>query len=122
MREAAIKSAVEAVESIQEILGPVTALVIGSYARGDFNQWSDIDLLIMSPDFNPNPLERLEQLAHMLKKYPSLEIVPLTPSEFQRQIKMKTPMAEEALQTGLIIKDGLNVFTGSIARSNLRTE
>jgi Nucleotidyltransferase domain. len=35
--------------------------MIGSYARGDFNRWSDVDLVVIS-DFKGNPLERLEKL------------------------------------------------------------
>jgi len=34
------------------------ALVYGSYARGDFNEWSDIDVLLVVEDNLPrNPLE-----------------------------------------------------------------
>ncbi|MEM3080754.1 MAG: nucleotidyltransferase domain-containing protein [Nitrososphaerota archaeon] len=110
MKKAAVESAVEAVRCIEKILGQVSAAVIGSYARGDFNRWSDIDLLVVSPNFTPNPLNRLEQLANVLKKYPSLEIMPLTPQEFQRQRKLKTPMVEEVIQKGVIITDELNIF------------
>ncbi|GBC70934.1 hypothetical protein HRbin02_00707 [Candidatus Calditenuaceae archaeon HR02] len=111
MRKAAIESAVQAVGLIEKILGPVSAVVIGSYARGDFNQWSDVDLLVISPKFTKNPLNRFEQLIEVLKRYPSLEIIPLTPQDFQRQRKLKTPMAEEATRRGVVIRDELNIFS-----------
>jgi uncharacterized protein len=38
------------------------AVVFGSVARGDFNRWSDVDLLLVSPAFRGSPLRRLEQL------------------------------------------------------------
>lgn len=110
MRKAAIESAAEAVGLIEKILGPVSAVVIGSYARGDFNQWSDVDLLVISPKFTQNPLSRFEQLIEVLNKYPSLEIIPLTPREFERQRKLKTPMAEEATLKGVVIRDEFSFF------------
>lgn len=36
-----------------------TAILIGSYARGDFNLWSDIDILLIA-EFTGNPLDRLK--------------------------------------------------------------
>ncbi|MEM4407407.1 MAG: nucleotidyltransferase domain-containing protein [Candidatus Caldarchaeum sp.] len=110
MKKAAVESAVEAVKWMEKILGRVSAAVIGSYARGDFNRWSDVDLLVVSPNFTSAPLNRFEQIADVLKKYPSLEIMPLTPQEFQRQRRLKTPLVEELIRKGVIIKDELNIF------------
>lgn len=39
----------------------VSAILIGSYARGDFNKWSDVDVLLIA-EFAGNPLERLWKL------------------------------------------------------------
>ena len=33
------------------------AYLYGSFARGTFNRWSDIDVAIISPDFSDNPFE-----------------------------------------------------------------
>lgn len=113
MRKAAVEAAVEAVELVEKIVGPVSAALIGSYARGDFNQWSDVDLLVVSPRFAPNPLNRFDQVADVLKKFPSLEIIPLTLREFERQRRLKTPLAEETMWTGVVIKDALGIFLKS---------
>ncbi|MEM4182766.1 MAG: nucleotidyltransferase domain-containing protein [Candidatus Caldarchaeum sp.] len=107
----AIESAVEAVRQLEDTLGPVSAAVIGSYARRDFNQWSDIDLLVVSPNFNRNILERFEQVKHVLKNYPDIEIIPLTPHEFERQRRLKTPSAQELAEKGALITDSLNIFS-----------
>ena len=38
-----------------------TVILIGSYARGDFNLWSDVDVIVIS-EFRGNPLRRLERI------------------------------------------------------------
>ncbi|MCS6785162.1 MAG: nucleotidyltransferase domain-containing protein [Candidatus Caldarchaeum sp.] len=68
LKEAAVESAFKAVRELEERLGPVSAAVVGSYARGDFNQWSDLDVLVVSPNFVGNPLERFEQFVEVSKK------------------------------------------------------
>lgn len=110
MRKAATEAAAEAVKLVEMIVGSVSAALIGSYARGDFNQWSDVDLLVVSPGFAPNPLDRFDQVAEVLKKFPNLEIIPLTLREFERQKRLKTPLAEETMRTGVVIKDELEIF------------
>lgn len=56
----------------------LTAVLVGSYARGDFNLWSDVDILLISEQFKGGPVDRLRALA-----IPSgLEVIPLTKDEF----------------------------------------
>ncbi len=110
MRRMAVAAAAEAVRLVEKIVGPVSAAVVGSYARGDFNQWSDVDLLVVSPRFDPNPLNRFEQVVEVLKKFPSLEIIPLTLREFERQRRLKTPLAMEAIGRDVVLKDAFNIL------------
>lgn len=49
----------EAREWVSKLPFRVTAILIGSYARGDFNIWSDIDILLISEEFIGRPTERL---------------------------------------------------------------
>lgn len=46
---------------VSSLEGKLSAFLIGSYARGDFNAWSDVDLLVVG-DFRGNPLERLMEM------------------------------------------------------------
>ncbi|MCS7129609.1 MAG: nucleotidyltransferase domain-containing protein [Candidatus Caldarchaeum sp.] len=110
MKRAALESAAKAVERMEQVLGPVSAAMVGSYARGDFNRWSDVDLVVVSPNFDQNPLKRFEQVLEAVKTSPSIEVIPMTPAEFQRQQKLRTPLAEEAAKTGVVIRDGLKLF------------
>ena len=82
-----------------------TAILIGSYARGDFNLWSDVDLLLLSEDFKGNPLERLKAL----DVPPRFQVIPLTPGEFRRLSARGNPMAVEAAASGRILRDDLKL-------------
>ncbi len=81
----------------------VTAILVGSYARGDFNLWSDIDVMVIA-EFNSRPVERLKNI-----DYPAgFEMIPLTPKEFRRLLEKKDPLALEALSIGIVLRDDLN--------------
>ncbi len=65
---------------LQGRLGRATIILHGSYARGDFNLWSDIDLVIVSERFEGvRPLDRYELVSYLLE--PGMEAVLLTPRE-----------------------------------------
>lgn len=59
---------------IVEKIPNTTAILYGSVARGDFNVWSDIDLLIVTRDCIPeDPLSRLDAIYSCLRLYPLVE-------------------------------------------------
>lgn len=81
-----------------------TVILHGSYARGDFNFWSDIDVILIA-ETNKPVHKRLEDI-----DYPSeLEIVFLTPLEFLKLLEKKEPYIIEAMEKGIIIKDDFNI-------------
>jgi predicted nucleotidyltransferase len=63
------------------------AYLFGSYARGDWLEESDVDLIVVSPDFaGLRWLDRLDAVAKIwlrlgLEKW--VEVFPYTPEEFQ---------------------------------------
>ena len=82
-----------------------SVLLIGSYARGDFNLWSDIDLLIIG-NFNGNPLERLKSI-----DFPSgYEAIMLTPEEINKMKMKNDRFIIDALKDGVILSDDLGIF------------
>lgn len=83
-----------------------SVILVGSYARGDFNLWSDIDILVISPSFKGSPVERLKALDIL----PGSEVVPLTPEEFERLVERGDPLAMEALDQGVVLRDDLKLF------------
>jgi len=79
-------------------------ILIGSYARGDFNLWSDVDIVLIS-ELSGNPLDRLKKIDYP----PGFEVIPLTPSEFLTLLKKKNPIAIEAVNEGIILRDDFNI-------------
>ena len=81
-------------------LGPVTLVLHGSYARGDFNLWSDIDVIIVSPAFEGlRVLDRYDPLVDLLP--PGFEAIPMTPRELRRALDK--PAWRQALARGYIV-------------------
>jgi len=111
LRERIIRKVKVFAESLKEVLGSVTVVLVGSYARGDFNEWSDIDLLIIVAEADPNPLKRYDKILGLLVKH-GLPIEPIivTKREFLKGLKKKNPLFIEAIKLGVILRDDLKLF------------
>lgn len=72
---------------IQNGIRPERILLFGSYARGTADQWSDIDLAVISKDFETiMPLKRLELLSLATWKVDSrIEARGYTPAEIAKR-------------------------------------
>jgi predicted nucleotidyltransferase len=82
-----------------------SVLLIGSYARGDFNLWSDKDLLIIG-NFTGNPIERLRNIDFP----PGYETIMLTPEEINKMKMKNDRFITDALKDGVILRDDLGIF------------
>ncbi|MCL5076337.1 MAG: nucleotidyltransferase domain-containing protein [Chloroflexi bacterium] len=79
-------------------------ILYGSHARGDYFEESDIDLIVISSDFELiNPLERLEFLALRWRMPKAAEILGYTPAEFQTLLQGFSIVSEA-------IKEGQTVY------------
>jgi predicted nucleotidyltransferase len=100
-REALIGKARAFVEEVARSGDLVAAVVYGSVARGDFNVWSDVDLLLV--------LERLpekahERLARFSDRVPAgVQVVAWTPDELADALRAKNPIACEAVTAGVVL-------------------
>ena len=83
----------------------LTAILIGSYARGDFNLWSDVDIMLISEDFTGGPIQRLKPLDIL----PGYQVIPLTPNEFRSLLARKNPLATDVIEHGIVLRDDLGV-------------
>lgn len=77
------------------------AILFGSHARGKAKDGSDIDVLIVSSDFEKlNTLERLERLGMAAARiWKPIEAIACTPNELA-QVEPAT-LLEEIMQTGV---------------------
>lgn len=101
-REEAIRLARRYTRRLAKRLGPLTAYLIGSYARGDFNDGSDIDILIISDALPDHPLRRAELLYSCL--LPGIEPRGYTAAEFRRLLEKGDPAAREAVERNSVIE------------------
>lgn len=110
IRERAVQEAREFAVCASERLGEITAVLFGSYARGDFNEWSDIDVLVVAKDLPQNPLRRLDLVDECLRRHPKVEAVIVTVGEFVK-MKNKNPAIIEATQRGITLVDSIGLLT-----------
>lgn len=89
-REEYLEGARGFAECVLRRLSNSTIIVYGSVARGDYNEWSDVDVLIITADEIPTkPVERLETLYECLKNNPLIEPVVITHQEFSEELDMQ---------------------------------
>lgn len=101
-----IELAKEFLRSIYGYLRPMTAVIIGSTARGDFNRWSDIDLVLVSDRFPENPMDRFRMIE--LKVLPGIEPIPLRTVDLMRLIEGRAPVIRDVIR-GIFLVDDLGI-------------
>lgn len=84
-----------------ELDGLVAVVVIGSVARGDWNQWSDIDTLVIAESLPPDGRARLERTVR--SDHPGVQGVAWTPGELVQRRQRRDPMAVEADEVGVTV-------------------
>jgi predicted nucleotidyltransferase len=100
-REALLADAGEYVERLSARLPVDAAAVIGSVARGDFNRWSDVDVVILSEALPERLPERLELLFR--DRSPRLEPWAFTARELRALSARGDPRARELATDGVVL-------------------
>jgi predicted nucleotidyltransferase len=100
-RSALIADAERFVHELADRLELRAAVVIGSVARGDFNRWSDVDLLVLADALPDRALDRLT----LFEGRPGrVQAIGWTPEEWKREVTRGNPMAAEALEKGVWLR------------------
>ena len=76
-------------------------VVVGSVARGDFNKWSDTDVLVIAEDLPSGPRARLALLQHDAPV--GVQPVAWTEAEFTARLQRRDPLAVEAMGVGVVV-------------------
>lgn len=100
-RAAAIDVARRYAVTLAEDIPVVAVVVFGSYARGDFNTWSDIDVLVISDALPTGFRERIDVLWR--HRPPGLEPVGWTVAEHAERRRRRDPIATEADAAGVVV-------------------
>ena len=83
-------------------LNPSRIILFGSFARGDVNEGSDVDLIVIA-DWKEGFLDRIKLLLDTNSFNLPLEPIGYTEGEFERMAEDKNPFILNALEEGKII-------------------
>jgi len=76
------------------------AYLFGSQVTGKAHEWSDIDILLISPDFVGNRVDTRVELMGLARDVDDrIEPHPMSPEEFE----LSNPLAAEVMRTGVEI-------------------
>jgi len=112
----------EYVREVVNQLDPYLIVLFGSFATGDVNEGSDIDIMVVA-DFKESFLDRIKRLMDMnIFKIP-IEPVGYTLKEFREMMKRKSPFIMEVMEKGKIMHKRNEIsnspnFGDKIIRSN----
>lgn len=99
-REERLARAREHVERLNERMSVIGAAVAGSVSRGDFNLWSDVDVVVVSDDLPAPGPARGEALGDAAS---GLELHGYTSAEFARALERGDRLAREAVERGVVL-------------------
>lgn len=82
-------------------LNPRALILFGSYARGDFTEESDIDVILIAENLPENVFERrsISSLYHFKK----MMAIGYYPEEFIKELKRQNSFIHEVLKEGVIV-------------------
>jgi len=74
------------------------AILFGSYARGTYKDWSDIDIALVSEIFVGKRIEDKDKIRKITLSVSSeIEVLPFSPEDFN----LHNPLAKEIIETGI---------------------
>jgi len=89
------------VEKLKEY-EPEKIILFGSAARGEADEYSDLDFLIIK-ETNLRFLRRLIEVGKILKEFSKVDVFVYTPKEFAEMKSRKNPFIEQALRNGRVV-------------------
>ena len=104
-KEAEIKEMIkDFVRRISPVIAIDNVIFFGSRSRGEAKKNSDIDLLVISKDFEGVKFFKRSPALYMVWDYPyDIDIICLTPKEFEKK-KKQIGVISEAVKEGIKIK------------------
>ncbi|KYK35734.1 MAG: hypothetical protein AYK19_10205 [Theionarchaea archaeon DG-70-1] len=84
------------------VLNPEKIILFGSFARKDFNEGSDIDLIVIC-DWKEDFLDRIGVLLELNEVNLPIEPIGYTRDEIEMMVKDRNPFILELLKDGVVI-------------------
>ena len=82
--------------------GAETVILFGSAARGDMDEYSDLDFIVVKP----TTMSFVARLADVVRQCPNVrcaDVIVYTPEEFRRMREAENPFLEQAMSEGKIL-------------------
>jgi len=99
----------ELTRRIAQVFQPERIVLFGSYARGEMDENSDVDLLVVAQTLPP-PRERYSSVRRLLADYPaSFDIIVKTPEEFERHRHVVNHIVYFADRYGKVVYEQGNI-------------
>jgi uncharacterized protein len=92
----------ELVNRIAEGFHPQKVILFGSYARGNANEDSDVDLLVVM-NFKGLGIRKTLEIRKTVEPGFSVDILVRTPRDIQRRLKYRDLFIEEIMETGKVL-------------------
>jgi hypothetical protein len=90
------------IDEVVKKLNPRLVIMFGSFATGDINEGSDVDILVVA-DFKEAFLDRIKTLMDINTFKIPVEPVGYTPKEFEEMKKRKNLFITEVLEKGKVM-------------------
>jgi len=100
-RERLIDLARDYVQRLSARLEVEAAVVAGSVARGDFNVWSDVDVVVITEGLPARAPDRAGLL--LADAPPRVQPVGFSRGEFVAALRRRNPLAHEAVERGVVL-------------------
>jgi predicted nucleotidyltransferase len=97
-RRALVDRAARFAASLDADAGVVAVVVFGSVARGDFNLWSDVDVLVVVARVDDRLVERVRSAG---REVGPVEPVVWSAEQFTGQLRRNDPIAVESVERGI---------------------
>ena len=82
------------------LAGATRALVFGSVAGGEADEWSDLDLVVIA-DTDRTFFERFRDFDGLYEVWPRLDLLVYTSAEFERMVDEENPFLLRVLEEGV---------------------
>lgn len=85
-------------------------ILFGSYARGDYNDSSDLDLIVVGL-FQKNFFNRIGDILDLVPSELDVEVLVYTNEEFEKMVDSKNPFIQTVLSEGIDLIEGRSSIT-----------
>ena len=82
------------------LAGAKRALVFGSVARGEADEWSDLDIVVIA-ETDKAFFERFRDFGGLYEVWPRLDLLVYTSAEFERMVAEGNPFLLRVLEEGM---------------------